>query len=1143
MPPAQTTDDADVAIVLTMHGEGRLLLPTVHALGRAVAEAAEHHVRVQIVAVFDRADDETRRAWHGAMNDVDLRSGPALREIETDHGDLGLARMTGISASTAALVGVLDADNLPTSNWIHAAARVLADHGAPAIAHPELILTFDAKRELWPQRSSLSPGFRPGTLLWFNPWDAFAIAHREVFERYPYRELSPGSGFGPEDWTWNCETVAGGIPHLTVPDTTLFYRKKPEGSLATAHDNSLRPRNELLTSKEVARAEITALSATLASRASEPPDGLLWRVRRSDAVQRVRRSRQVDRAVRGVRYLARPMQERGRRRRAEEPRAQVELQDAQLRAQWVRAHEIQPRIPFPSDAVAVEYGRWGDGWDEEFVPDRLAYWSAIDALPTEPDFVFFAPWIGTGGADLLATQYMNTVCRLRPEASVVLITTEPRASTRLELLDPRITVFDLGEFRLHHMLAVRVIATLLTQLRPATIHIVNSTAAWHAVEWFSAAVCAHTRVFLSTYVVDKDSDGGQWSFLFHRSRDFFDQVSRIITDNAALAARATALEGIAPEKFLVHHQVVDEPFHPHELAEFSAERPVRLVWVGRFDLQKRLDRLAGIAERLHDQGVPFILDVYGEPVLDDDPSLPRTRERLASIGARLHPAYSGGFACIDPDRLDALIVTSQDEGTPNVVLEAMSSGLPVIVPAVGGLPALVGEGTGFLVHDPDDIDEYAAAVVSLIRNHELALSRAARARALVETEYSQSHLDLTLEDLEGYLPGASRTQADEVPQLHWYATEQTQDALTAGETGVLLYTGSNGASNFGDILQTRNIVRYWRDRTDAAVLLVLPAFAAVPAERHRRLRDWLGADHLVYFAEDPLSDLHPDLREFLPMAQPAPLHIVGGGYLNALFGAQHLAVIEAIAEAFATPSILSSGLQIDASVLPALTALAQRHRLLEVGVRDAQSLELVRQAGLPGVDTFDDLTEVLLSWAPESATARVPGTVVVHLNTSDYAGGTDALAMWRGIFELLATRGIRRIVIVNAYADQRSEVRDALRSIADLAEDFPFLSYEVVDIAQVALRADIRSPLPDALRELAAAEFAITSSYHTALLLSALGVPAFLTSANGYFAQKADLFRLPDLATFLADPSAYLLDLREGVETRRRWITELDDLR
>ena len=100
----------------------------------------------------------------------------------------------------------------------------------------------------------------------------------------------------------------------------------------------------------------------------------------------------------------------------------------------------------------------------------------------------------------------------------------------------------------------------------------------------SAAISARTKVFLSTYVVDKDSDGGQWSFLFHRSRDFFSHVSRIITDNAPLAERAVALEGLSADKFLVHHQVVASSFVPrlfnrktYEVMKRTAETSHRIL--------------------------------------------------------------------------------------------------------------------------------------------------------------------------------------------------------------------------------------------------------------------------------------------------------------------------------------------------------------------------------------------------------------------------------------------------------------------------------------------------------------------------------------------------------------------------------------
>ena len=85
---------------------------------------------------------------------------------------------------------------------------------------------------------------------------------------------------------------------------------------------------------------------------------------------------------------------------------------------------------------------------------------------------------------------------------------------------------------------------------------------------------------------------------------------------------------------------------------------------------------------------------------------------------------------MQPDGYDALIYTSAFDGLPNVVLEAMGWGLPVIAPDVGGISEAVRDGeTGFLIPDHGDDDRLIAAYVAAIQR---LYQDWARSRAMAE---------------------------------------------------------------------------------------------------------------------------------------------------------------------------------------------------------------------------------------------------------------------------------------------------------------------------------------------------------------------------------------------------------------------------
>src|SRR5205085_8446462 len=86
--------------------------------------------------------------------------------------------------------------------------------------------------------------------------------------------------------------------------------------------------------------------------------------------------------------------------------------------------------------------------------------------------------------------------------------------------------------------------------------------------------------------------------------------------------------------------------------------------------------------------------------------------------------------------LDQFWLTSDWEGTPNVVLEAMAASLPVIATRVGGTPEVIADGeTGILV-DAGDAAAVAAASLGLVTAPAEAKAMGARARTAAAERFS-----------------------------------------------------------------------------------------------------------------------------------------------------------------------------------------------------------------------------------------------------------------------------------------------------------------------------------------------------------------------------------------------------------------------
>lgn len=97
--------------------------------------------------------------------------------------------------------------------------------------------------------------------------------------------------------------------------------------------------------------------------------------------------------------------------------------------------------------------------------------------------------------------------------------------------------------------------------------------------------------------------------------------------------------------------------------------------------------------------------------------------------------------------LDALALSSDNEGTPVSVIEAMAAGCPVVATRVGGVPDLITDGeTGFLV-PPSDAQALAAAILRVLRDQEAAGRMGRTARAFVRQRFTTKRLITDMERL------------------------------------------------------------------------------------------------------------------------------------------------------------------------------------------------------------------------------------------------------------------------------------------------------------------------------------------------------------------------------------------------------------
>ncbi len=206
----------------------------------------------------------------------------------------------------------------------------------------------------------------------------------------------------------------------------------------------------------------------------------------------------------------------------------------------------------------------------------------------------------------------------------------------------------------------------------------------------------------------------QHEWLLHRFS------ARIIANAAVLKDIMTQRMGVEPGRVtVIANGVNGDHFSPDESARAQSPLVVCVArLVGDKDIPTLLEAFRLVQAEIPDARLEIIGNGPGEV-----PPAPHVRFVPGTQDIRPHLRRAWAFA-----------LSSRSEASPNVILEAMASGLPVVAPRVGGIPELVDDQrTGLLVAS-GDAQAMSRALITLLRDGELrqAMGRAGRARVLAE---------------------------------------------------------------------------------------------------------------------------------------------------------------------------------------------------------------------------------------------------------------------------------------------------------------------------------------------------------------------------------------------------------------------------
>jgi glycosyltransferase involved in cell wall biosynthesis len=158
------------------------------------------------------------------------------------------------------------------------------------------------------------------------------------------------------------------------------------------------------------------------------------------------------------------------------------------------------------------------------------------------------------------------------------------------------------------------------------------------------------------------------------------------------------------------------PREQRPVGHYSIDRPFRILYVSIVDAYKHQWHVAEAVAQLRADGLPVLLELVGP---SNPPALARLRRTLERVDpAAAFVRYLGRVPHVELHaryaQADLCVFASSCENMPNILVEAMASGLPIACSNRGPMPEVLGDAGVYF--DPEDPHDIARALRTLIES-------------------------------------------------------------------------------------------------------------------------------------------------------------------------------------------------------------------------------------------------------------------------------------------------------------------------------------------------------------------------------------------------------------------------------------------